>query len=101
MEDEIASVRDVKKLCKTSDDDILIVDLQCFAASRCPSLKKIEMHIFPKSFEIYNSLFLYTIDRLVHLEFHFHYASDANDVIFAADKKAAFKKIEQLVCIAP
>ena len=62
-----------------------------------------------KSFEIYESLFLCTIDRLVDLMFDYKYVSDVDSGIpddnfeigSAADKKAALKKIEQLVCIAP
>jgi len=110
LEDEVVSVHDVKELSKKSEDDIHRKHSQHFAASGLPSLKKIHMVVTTsKSFEIYKSLFLCIIDRLVDLMFDYKYASDVDSGIpddnfeigSAADKKAALKKIEQLVCIAP
>uniref|UniRef100_A0A7S3Q8J0 Uncharacterized protein n=1 Tax=Chaetoceros debilis TaxID=122233 RepID=A0A7S3Q8J0_9STRA len=109
VEDEVVSVHDVIELSKKSEDDMHREHSQCLAASGLPSLNKIIMEVTSKSFEIYKSLFLCTIDRLVDLNLYYNYASDADsgtpDDNFesgvAADKKAALKKIEQLVCIAP
>ena len=55
------------------------------------------MCIYPKSLEIYKSLFLCAISRLVTLEFDYY----SDDDYFADDRKAIFKRIEELVCAAP
>jgi len=86
VEDGLVSVHEVKKLCEKSMDDMHREYSQHFAASGLPSLEEIEMHIFPNSFKIYDSLFLWAIDRLVYLKFHFHYASDVEHDYLAAEK---------------
>jgi len=101
VEDGIVSISFVKELCKKSGDDINREYSKFFAASGVPSLQRIEMYLSPNSFEIYNSLFLCAIDRLVELYFNFHSNSILDDNYFAKDKKAALKRIEQLVGIAP
>ena len=98
VEDGLVSIPFVKELCQKSMIDVHREYSQCIAAS-APSLHSLCMNIGSCSFDVYNSLFMCVIDRLVKLDLD--YISEAVDDDLADDRKEAFKKIEQLVCIAP
>uniref|UniRef100_A0A7S3QJT3 Uncharacterized protein n=1 Tax=Chaetoceros debilis TaxID=122233 RepID=A0A7S3QJT3_9STRA len=87
VEDEVISVRDLKRLCNKSENDIHREYLQRLVETGLRSLESINIHVTPRIFEIYNPVFLCAIDRLVEMEFHIDCQERRED----SDPTAVFK----------